>query len=803
MSSCQSLFSVSKKHRELLWWCSTCHSNADDGHRWILHSCCHVLVVRVCVALSMCQDLSVKVEGLNLRFERVVALWLCLAGHMFRGEAVHEVKLPPKFRTPHHLRDAKTSATITMTLEDFEKSLAESRNQTEEGGTEGEKRKDKDRSRRHHHHSHHRRSSKYHDDEEGHRHKRSRHSRDEDDDERREKRHKHRSRHDDDKPAEIPAGAERRRPSIGDEATQLKRDSWMEAPSSMDIEYSHRPRKKSPSPPSSKMLQKDFELKLHDNEINRHLHDVNDEDEEPPPLDEDLSAQHEVDYTFGDSGSRWRMTKLKAVYTKAKESGRSVDEVAMDKYGDLRGFDDAREEQIELERRETYGQGYVATEKPSGELFQERKMAPGIRRDQDERKSDVEDDLPQAKVIETLPPDNSTQPLDQTSLNRLKAQMMKAKLRGAADATALEAEYNAAAAGFANRTQPDVVVLGAMESRMLAGGSRAEVKPIDNKRGRERGQVQDNEDMSIEDMVREERRTRGQAGGEGQRFAERIAKDAKFDNDLEYMDENASKLAKRVQKSEINLKNTAIGDFQKMSRILDACPLCHREDTNSPPQAPVVSLATRTFLTLPTEPEISDGGGACIVPVQHRTNLLECDDDEWEEIRNFMKCLIKMYDDQGRDVIFYENASQPHRHKHAAMEAVPLPYSLGETAPAFFKEAILSADEEWTQHKKLIDTLANSKRVGMGRMAFRKSLAKEMPYFHVWFEVDGGLGHVVEDANRWPKGDLFAREVIGGMLDKGPEIVKKQGRWNRNDPRMEGFRKRWRKFDWTSVLADG
>jgi hypothetical protein len=103
-------------------------------------------------------------------------------------------------------------------------------------------------------------------------------------------------------------------------------------------------------------------------------------------------------------------------------------------------------------------------------------------------------------------------------------------------------------------------------------------------------------------------------------------------NDLDYMDENAAKLAKRVQKSDINLKHTAISDFQKVNRILDNCPLCHQEDTGRPPVAPVVSLATRAYLTLPTEPEISEGG-ACIVPIQHRVNLLECDDDEWEEIR--------------------------------------------------------------------------------------------------------------------------------------------------------------------------
>jgi Protein similar to CwfJ C-terminus 1 len=98
------------------------------------------------------------------------------------------------------------------------------------------------------------------------------------------------------------------------------------------------------------------------------------------------------------------------------------------------------------------------------------------------------------------------------------------------------------------------------------------------------------------------------------------------------MEENANKLAKRVQRSDINLKNVAIADFQKMNRVLENCPLCHHEDTGQPPVAPVVSLATRVYLTLPTEPEIIPDG-ACIVPIQHRTNLLECDDDEWEEIR--------------------------------------------------------------------------------------------------------------------------------------------------------------------------
>lgn len=166
-----------------------------------------------------------------------------------------------------------------------------------------------------------------------------------------------------------------------------------------------------------------------------------------------------------------------------------------------------------------------------------------------------------------------------------------------------------------------------------------------------------------------------------------------------------------------------------------------------------------------------------------------------------MKCLTRMYHDQGRDVVFYENAATPGRKLHAAMSAVPIPFDLGATAPAFFREAILESASNWTQHKPIIDTLKAS-RSGQGKSAFRRSLAKEMPYFHVWFELDGGMAHIVEDERAWPRGDLFAREVLGGMLDADIEVVRRQGRWTKGDRRAEKWRKGWRKFDWTRVLTE-
>lgn len=675
-------------------------------------------------------------------------------------------------------------------LDEFEKSLAAEK-------AERERDERRHRKHKHHHSSHHHESDRrrrHEDDNDGHRHKRSRHSRDDEQDDNDEKRSRHRHRHRDDRhhktsdaKEDLPLPDEEKPPSENpvDTSKSLVRDSWMTAPSALDIDYVNRADKAPKSPP------KPAEPKrvVHKRELNTHLEDLNaGKDLAEIPIERRSS----VDYTFGDAGSSWRMTKLRAVYTAAEETGRSVDDVALERFGNLQDFDDAREEKEEMERRKLYGKGFKGSEKPTGDLYRERL--------EQQRANEPQHTEPEQGTI--IPDTSVTPPMDQSALNRLRAQIMKAKLRRAPNAAQLEEEYNRAAANFStgSSTNAEAVVLGVMDNRQLAG-TRGEVKALTNKRGRERGNVVENTDMSIDDMVREERRTKGQAGGEGLRLAERIAKDGKYDDDLEYMDENAEKLAKRVHKSEVNLKNMAVNEFQKLNRILESCPLCHHEDKNQPPIAPVISLATRVFLTLPTDPEVSPGG-AVIVPLTHRTNLLECDDDEWEEVRNFMKSLTRMYHDQGRDVVFYENAAAPHRHPHAAMVAVPIPYEDGATLPAYFREAFLSSDEEWTQHRKVIDTAARA-RDGLGRMAFRRSIAKEMPYFHAWFSLDGGLGHIVEDTGRWPKGDLFAREVIGGIVDAEPHIIKKQGRWTRGgDPRVDGFKRSWRKFDWTRVLAE-
>jgi len=420
-----------------------------------------------------------------------------------------------------------------MALEDFEKSLAEDKKRGEKDKARHGHDESKRRHRLHRPHRDH--------EEDGHRHKRRRHSRVDDD--REHGHHSRRKHYRKDGSEHIARREEEEEGQSIDPATmspshdvahtssdgQIQRDSWMQEPSGLDIDYTQKGVRKSIGSNTTGPTKADFEMKIHDNELNKHhLQDMADGKEISEAIAEHL-PYNEVDYKFGDTGAQWRMTKLRGVYRRAEETGRSMKDVAEEQFGDLRAFDDAREEQIELERRDTYGNGYVRKEKPSGELFEERKLNLDIWKDHTNQIGNDAETENLSRVVDTQYPVGTSMLMDQTALNRLKAQMMKAKLRGAFDAANLEAEYNNAMAGFANRKQPDVVVLGMMDNRMLSGGRKGEVTSIDNNRGRERGLVDENEDMSIEDMVKQERRTRNQAGGDGQRFAERIAKDAKFD----------------------------------------------------------------------------------------------------------------------------------------------------------------------------------------------------------------------------------------------------------------------------------
>lgn len=104
----------------------------------------------------------------------------------------------------------------------------------------------------------------------------------------------------------------------------------------------------------------------------------------------------------------------------------------------------------------------------------------------------------------------------------------------------------------------------------------------------------------------------------------------------------------------------------------------------------------------------------------------------------------------------------------------------------------MSVEGEWTQHKPIINT----------ERGFRKSMVKDLPYFHIWFDPNRGYGHVIEDSREWPV--WFGKEIIASALDLPPDLWRRPKNIDPNDmaSRSRRFIEAWDAFDWTRMLYE-
>jgi hypothetical protein len=153
-------------------------------------------------------------------------------------------------------------------------------------------------------------------------------------------------------------------------------------------------------------------------------------------------------------------------------------------------------------------------------------------------------------------------------------------------------------------------------------------------------------------------------------------------DDLEYMDEQADRFATRRPQTTQQVRRDAINNYRRAAAALERCQYCFRD--GHPPSVPLVSLGNKTFLALPNHEPLTPGH-CLIVPIQHQLSVLECEDDVWVEIRNFMKCLLMMFHAQERGCLFMETVMDLAQHRHTVIECIPLSEALTQDAPAYFK----------------------------------------------------------------------------------------------------------------------
>ncbi|TFK74757.1 hypothetical protein BDN72DRAFT_759018 [Pluteus cervinus] len=607
-------------------------------------------------------------------------------------------------------------------------------------------------------------------------------------------------------------------------------------------------------------------------------------------IDHDAPLPPPKSITPGGPGSQWRMMRLRRVYESAEEEGRSIESVGIERFGSLEAYEEAKWERTILDEREgkrsdrdqgrgrtsdrpthygkdgekkvmynDFGPGGVSGGTSRSSSFRRPGGAPDStpatpsppsgpnagpsnrRLDSLRLPSQVNSPLSQSHTpIPTVMTPSSTaqsksRALSPSSLNKLQAKVLRAKLMNAPNAEALEKEYDVeirkskgqvVEGGIVKKVEvlPSLDIHGKLydvghgrEDQEVLPGNRKKKEKFethDPKTGDIIRYNADDDEMTLGELLRQEKFGAGMADQKNldAQFARAIMGDGKFQNDLDYIDDNAEKLGRQKMRSDAMKRQFAIHDYKKTQQVLSNCHFCYGED-DSLPKAPVIAMGTRAYLSCTTNEELVKGH-CLIVPIQHHLSMLEADDDVWDEVRNFMKSLMKMFAEEDKGVVFYETVLSLKWQKHTCIECVPLPWEHFDVIPGYFKESILTSEMEWSQHKKLIDFSA---RPG----GFRRAMVPNLPYFMIQFDYKGekGYGHVIEGTGgdgpedeggvddgekgggefpRW-----FAGEIIGNVL----EIEAR--RWRRprkidfakNRDRVSQFKKKYAKFDWTGLIG--
>ena len=341
----------------------------------------------------------------------------------------------------------------------------------------------------------------------------------------------------------------------------------------------------------------------------------------------------------GGPGSQWRMMRLRRVYETAEEEGRPIEEVAIDRFGSLEGFEEAKEERKILDEMT----GNKSEDKPRGRPKEPGKRfyfndigSTGSSRSSSFRRPalvsessprtapvpnrgsnrplepsklgsqrgtpQVSTPIPSVLTPSILPTKTTSRGLSPSSLNRLQAKVLKAKLMGSPEAAALEREYEEELknANEGPRIVTKVEVLPTLDGRgrlydIGAGKGGDAPLPPGNRRKKEKVETRDSktgeivrynaddDTTTLGEMLRQEKFGAGssdQKDLDGQ-LAKAIMSDGKFEvsaylfvfvlhssglhhvqNDLEYMDDNAEKLGRRKMRSDAIKRQFAINGIQ-------------------------------------------------------------------------------------------------------------------------------------------------------------------------------------------------------------------------------------------------
>eukprot|EP00094_Tigriopus_californicus_P008183 TCALIF_07879-PA protein Name:"Similar to cwf19l2 CWF19-like protein 2 (Xenopus tropicalis)" AED:0.03 eAED:0.04 QI:26/1/0.5/1/0/0/2/170/654 len=580
--------------------------------------------------------------------------------------------------------------------------------------------------------------------------------------------------------------------------------------------------------------------------------------------------------SVGDGGASWLLRAMKRAKEQAEREGRSLEEVAAERWGSLGKFEDllakaqggSRRRQDERsgsrrlsperskrrrplsrspdrDRKKMFARPDEESKVPKqlSHSFRESSRASGSwktsrRRDEDMKKSrpsprrrssssgssSSSDSRSRSNSSEKKPSSETTKPktetlvqetvdiLTETEMNALGAKIIKAEIMGSVDlvnelkaklarAKDAKALYEKTMAEKADTVREETVILTKTDSKGFTRpvessvvsakhdrGDRRRKAKVDthDKDGKRERYFADDDKFSLKEMFeREKLSTAEDQNAMMNRLAGKSVEKLNEDYDLDDMFTARASKKENESKSLARERERAVAEEQKRSRTLDSCKFCF-EGTRLQKHL-IVAIGKSSYLSLPHHVSLTEGH-CLLLPLNHVSCATLTDEDIYDEIQEFRRCLVRMFAEDDQDCVFFEHADRLKSFPHMILECVPIPRELGDMAPMYFQKAIQECESEWSNNKKLIN---------LRDKPLKRAVPKGLPYFHVDFGLDSGFAHVIEDEALFPRN--FAQEIIGGMLDLEPRVWRNPKRENFDTQKKKvlAFGSKWEKFDFT------
>lgn len=166
----------------------------------------------------------------------------------------------------------------------------------------------------------------------------------------------------------------------------------------------------------------------------------------------------------------------------------------------------------------------------------------------------------------------------------------------------------------------------------------------------------------------------------------------------------------------------------------------HCLDNKSFLQNTLIAIENTWHISLPTSGPLTNGH-IWLIPNEHVVAITDIDDDEYEELINAKEKIISFFKENfGKEAIFVEIVRNIQECKHVVIECFPVNKEMSESCYGTVMQELNTADDEWTDNKKLILT----KDQGI-----HGAVPPNFPYVFFDFSLKKGIAHVIENPRRF------------------------------------------------------